>query len=172
MDLTRRNIINRLKKDGSAEGGKDGMDCSLIVFDNKNKQLLVAAAHNPVWIVRPVTELVEVNGEVASTRSASIIEIKADKMPVGKHDRDTEAFTLHTIDLQSGDMIYALTDGFPDQFGGPKGKKFMSKNLKELLVNNAHLSLSEQHALLNKTLSEWIGNVEQVDDITLVGIKV
>ncbi|MBN8693008.1 MAG: tetratricopeptide repeat protein [Bacteroidetes bacterium] len=183
LDLTRRNIINRLKKDGSAEGGKDGMDCSLIVFDNKNKQLLVAAAHNPVWIVRPVTVIsseVEKDSENGKgldfarpdKSSASIIEIKADKMPVGKHDRDTEAFTLHTIDLQSGDMIYALTDGFPDQFGGPKGKKFMSKNLKELLVNNAHLSLSEQQALLNKTFSEWIGNIEQVDDITLVGIKV
>lgn len=190
LDLTRRNIINRLKKDGSAEGGKDGMDCSLIVFDNKNKQLLVAAAHNPVWIVRRPDTVISSEDEKDSEvekdsengkgldsarpdkSSASIIEIKADKMPVGKHDRDTEAFTLHTIDLQSGDMIYALTDGFPDQFGGPKGKKFMSKNLKELLVNNAHLSLNEQHALLNKTLSEWIGNVEQVDDITLVGIKV
>lgn len=179
LSLTRQTIINRLKKDGSAEGGKDGMDCSLIVFDFKRMQLQIAAAHNPVWIVRSsIPEPVEGNDTAASVKTvtstsyAGIIEIKPDKMPVGKHDRDTEAFTLHTINLQSGDIIYALTDGFPDQFGGPKGKKFMSKNLKELLVANSHLPLSEQYTLLKKTFANWVGTNEQVDDVTLVAIKV
>jgi serine phosphatase RsbU (regulator of sigma subunit) len=93
-------------------------------------------------------------------------------MPVGKHDRDQEGFTAHTIDINEGDIIYTLTDGFPDQFGGDKGKKFMSKNLKELLTSNSHLSMNEQKELLNNTFTQWVGNLEQVDDVTLIGIKI
>jgi serine phosphatase RsbU (regulator of sigma subunit) len=156
LNHTRQTIINRLKRDGSAEGGKDGMDCSLLVFDFKNKQLHIAAAHNPVWIVR----------------ENNLIEIKADKMPVGKHDRDQDSFTSHIIDLKDGDVIYTLTDGFPDQFGGDKGKKFMSKNLKELLILNSNLPMNEQKELLNDTFTNWVGNLEQVDDVTLIGIKI
>ncbi|MDP2388358.1 MAG: tetratricopeptide repeat protein [Bacteroidota bacterium] len=153
---TRQTIIKRLKRDGSAEGGKDGMDCSLMTFDFQNKKLQIAVAHNPVWIVR----------------ENDFIEIKADKMPVGKHDRDKEPFTSHTIDLISGDVIYTLTDGFPDQFGGPKGKKFMSKNLKELLAKNSVLPMHEQKELLEKIFRDWVANIEQVDDVTLIGIRV
>jgi serine phosphatase RsbU (regulator of sigma subunit) len=156
LNHTRQTIIKRLKRDGSAEGGKDGMDCSLIIFDIKNKQLHIAAANNPVWIVR----------------GNELIEIKPDKMPVGKHDRDQEGFTSHTIDIKEGDIIYTLTDGFPDQFGGEKGKKFMSKNLKELLLANAHLPMQQQKELLDNTFNNWVGDLEQVDDVTLIGIKI
>ncbi len=156
LNHTRQTIIKRLKRDGSAEGGKDGMDCSLIIFDIKNKQLHIAAANNPVWIVR----------------GNELIEIKPDKMPVGKHDRDQEGFTAHTIDINEGDIIYTLTDGFPDQFGGEKGKKFMSKNLKELLIANAHLPMQQQKELLDNTFNNWVGDLEQVDDVTLIGIKI
>jgi serine phosphatase RsbU (regulator of sigma subunit) len=69
-------------------------------------------------------------------------------------------------------VIYALTDGFPDQFGGPKGKKFMSKNLKELLLNNSHLAMSEQKSLLETTFANWCEGIEQVDDVTVIGIRV
>jgi len=156
LNHTRQTIIKRLKRDGSAEGGKDGMDCSLIIFDIKNKQLHIAAANNPIWIVR----------------GNELIEIKADKMPVGKHDRDQDSFTSHSIQINEGDIIYTLTDGFPDQFGGEKGKKFMSKNLKELLLANAHLPMQQQKELLNNTFNNWVGDLEQVDDVTLIGIKI
>jgi len=156
LDHTRKTIIERLRKDGSEEGGKDGMDCSLLVFDHAGRVLKIAAANNPVWIVR--------NGVLT--------EIRPDKMPVGKSVRDQEAFTLHTVDLQAGDLIYALTDGFPDQFGGPKGKKFMSKALKELLTANAGLPLQEQRDLLEATFSNWKGDLEQIDDVCLIGIKI
>ena len=153
---TRQTIINRLKKDGSEYGGKDGMDCSLIVFDFKNMQIQIAAANNPVWIFR----------------NTNLIEIKPDKIPVGKHDRDQEEFTLNTFDILEGDIIYTLTDGFPDQFGGPKGKKYMSKNLKELLVANANLPMKEQKSILDKSFTNWVGNFEQVDDVTIIGVKI
>jgi serine phosphatase RsbU (regulator of sigma subunit)/tetratricopeptide (TPR) repeat protein len=156
LNATRKTIIERLKKDGSEHGGKDGMDASLIAFDFKQKQLHIAAANNPVWIVR----------------ENNLIEVKPDKMPVGKHDKDSTPFNQQTINIQKGDVIYAITDGYPDQFGGEKGKKFMSKNLKELLQANAHLPMEEQKALLDTTFKNWVGYLEQVDDVTILGVRV
>ncbi|MBA4239629.1 MAG: hypothetical protein C0448_02795 [Sphingobacteriaceae bacterium] len=156
LNHTRQTIINRLKKDGSSDGGKDGMDCSLIVFDFANKQLHIAAANNPVWIIRNNT----------------IIEIKPDKIPVGRSDKDHLPFTMQTIEVVSGDCIYTLTDGFPDQFGGPKGKKFMSKNLKELLLKNVHLPIQQQQQELELSFNNWVGDLEQVDDVCIIGIRI
>ncbi|MES2837255.1 MAG: tetratricopeptide repeat protein [Bacteroidota bacterium] len=156
LNATRKTIIERLKKDGSAEGGKDGMDCSLTIYDFNTNKLFVTAANNPVWIIR---------GDEA-------IEIKPDKMPVGKHDRQDIPFMQQTIELQKGDVIYTLTDGFPDQFGGENGKKFMSKKLRELLAKNANLSMTEQKELLQNTFKNWKGNLEQVDDVCIIGIKI
>ncbi len=156
LNHTRQTIIERLKKDGSAEGGKDGMDCSLISFNKDKSKLVYAAANNPVWIIR----------------NDNMIELSADKIPVGKHDRDSVSFTQHEVDLQKGDMIYTLTDGFPDQFGGPKGKKFMYKKLKEILVLISSMPLDQQNDFLKNSLKEWMGNTEQVDDITIIGIRV
>ncbi len=163
LNKTRTIIIDRLKKDGSAEGGKDGMDCSLLVFNKENNMLQIAAANNPVWIVRASTSLSPHN---------EVIEIKPDKMPVGKHDKQDIPFTLHEIQLQKGDVIYTLTDGFPDQFGGERGKKFMSKKLRELLATNAHLPMHEQKQLLETTFANWKKDVEQVDDVTVIGVRV
>ena len=156
LNHTRIKIIERLKKDGSAEGGKDGMDCSLISFDFKSYKLSYAAANNPIWIVR----------------SNQLLEYVPDKMPVGKHDKDTISFTQHHIDIQTGDVVYALTDGLPDQFGGPKGKKFMYKQLKDLLISIALLPMTEQHHLLKTALNDWKGTFEQVDDVCIIGVRI
>ncbi len=156
LNKTRKIIIERLKKDGSPEGGKDGMDCSLMVINKDRTQLSFAAANNPVFIVR--------NNE--------LIEFKPDKMPVGKHDNDIESFNLHTTLLQKGDIIYTLTDGFPDQFGGEKGKKYMIKNLKELLIQIAPLSVQEQEQKLNEEFNLWKGVNEQVDDVCIIGVRI
>ena len=93
-------------------------------------------------------------------------------MPVGKHDNDTQSFTLHTALLQKGDVIYALTDGFPDQFGGDKGKKYMIKNLKELLLQIAHLPMHEQEQKLAEEFDKWKGSNEQVDDVCIIGVRI
>ena len=156
LNTTRKIIIERLKKDGSAEGGKDGMDCSVICFDFKKKKIIVSAANNPVWIVR----------------GSETIEIKPDKMPVGKHDKQDVSFTQQIIDIKKGDVIYTLTDGFSDQFGGSLGKKFMSKKLRELLSKNAHLPMEEQRTILENTFISWVGDLEQIDDVTLIGVRV
>ena len=137
------------------------MDASLLVFDFKQKQVHIAAANNPVWIVRKWND-----------ESYELIEVKPDKMPIGKHDKDSIPFTQQTISLNSGDVIYTITDGYPDQFGGEKGKKFMIKNFKELLKANAYLPMQAQKELLDNTFNNWVGNLEQVDDVTIIGVRI
>ena len=155
LNKTRALIIERLKKDGSPEGGKDGMDCSLLVLNQEKTQLTFASAYNPVFIIR--------NDE--------LLEFKGDKMPVGKYDKDQIPFTLQTVSLQKGDVIYSLTDGMPDQFGGEKGKKFMIKNLKNLLLSFAELPMKQQEEKLKKEFASWKGEHEQVDDVCIIGIR-
>ncbi|OFY88994.1 MAG: hypothetical protein A2236_01585 [Bacteroidetes bacterium RIFOXYA2_FULL_33_7] len=83
-----------------------------------------------------------------------------------------DEFTNHEIEINKGDCLYLISDGYEDQFGGSKGKKFMSKNLKQLFIDNCHLSMNEQKEVLEKTLTDWIGDGEQIDDITVMGIKI
>ena len=156
LNETRKLIIENLKNDGSAEGGKDGMDGSLLCFDFSTNILTLASANNPVWIIR----------------GKELIEIKADRMPIGKHDRDQMPFTLQTQTLQKGDLIYTLTDGFADQFGGASGKKFKHKQLQELLLSISNEPLEIQKQKLSDVFDNWKGNLEQVDDVCLIGVRV
>jgi serine phosphatase RsbU (regulator of sigma subunit)/Tfp pilus assembly protein PilF len=156
FNKTRQSIIKRLKKDGSPEGGKDGMDASIICFDFENKKLTYTAAQNPIWVIR----------------DNEVIQIKAEKMPVGKHDLDHMPFVGGEFDLQKGDIVYTLTDGFQDQFGGSKGKKFMIKKMREYVLSISHLPMQEQHEKLDETFSNWKGDLEQVDDVCVIGVRI
>jgi ligand-binding sensor domain-containing protein/serine phosphatase RsbU (regulator of sigma subunit) len=162
LNHTRLSIIDRLKRDGSSDGGKDGMDASLICFDPAQKKLTYAAANNPVWIVRPSTSLA----------IDDIIVCEPDNMPVAKHDKQHQSFTSKQLDLQAGDVIYTLTDGYPDQFGGPKGKKFMYKKLKQLILSISHEPMHIQKEKLNDAFQKWKGSLEQVDDVCIIGIRI
>jgi serine phosphatase RsbU (regulator of sigma subunit) len=121
----RKRIVDRLKKDVSEYGGKDGMDASIVCFNTDKTKMTYTAAQNPIWVIR----------------AGEIIQLKAEKMPVGKHDSDHVPFEGGVFDLQKGDQIYTLTDGFQDQFGGPKGKKFMIKKMREYVLSISHLSM-------------------------------
>lgn len=156
LNATRQKVIDHMMHDGSAEGGKDGMDCSLICFDFKNSRLTYAAANNPIWIVR----------------ENELITYAADKMPVGKHDKDNVPFTQTEVELKKGDIVYAFTDGYADQFGGVKGKKYKYKQLQELLLNIKSKPMSVQHDIILKSFNEWKGNLEQVDDVCLIGVRI
>ena len=153
---TRKTIIERLKQDGSEDGGKDGMDATLIVFNKDRTKMKYVAAQNPIWIIR----------------DEELIEITPEKMPVGKHDNDNEPFVGGEFDLKSGDVIYTITDGFQDQFGGDKGKKFKVRPFKALVLKSAQLTMSEQKEIFKNAINEWKGDFEQVDDICLIGIKI
>jgi ligand-binding sensor domain-containing protein/serine phosphatase RsbU (regulator of sigma subunit) len=155
LNNVRSEIIRSLNPN-AGDNSQDGMDCILCRFDLKNRKLEYAAANNGFYVVR----------------NKELVHCVADKMPVGKSHDNKTPFTLHTIELQSGDMIYTLTDGYPDQFGGPKGKKFKYKQLEEFLVQIAEQPMKAQKESLRTTVLEWRGNLEQVDDICIIGIKV
>ena len=156
FNQARQLIIERLKKDGSEEGGKDGMDASLISFNADKTVMQYVAAHNPIWIIR----------------SGELTDIKAEKMPVGKHDHDHRPFQGGEYKLQKGDIIYSLTDGYQDQFGGVKGKKYKVKPFKQLLLQISHLPMNEQHQKISATFDEWKRDLEQVDDVCVIGVRI
>lgn len=156
LDHTRTRLIEALRSDGSEEGGKDGMDCILMVFDNYNNTIEYTAANTAFFVIR----------------NKELIIYPADKMPVGRSPKDTLPFTMHTVQLQKGDIIYTMTDGLQDQFGGPKGKKFKHKQMQQLLLANCHLPLQEQKQLIEKAFTDWRGKLEQVDDVCVIGIKI
>ena len=156
LNALRDEIIKALNPEGSEVESKDGMDAVLCSFDMEKAVLQFACANNPLWLIR--------NNE--------LIEHAPDKFPVGMHYAEMKSFRLQSIQLQKDDSLYLFTDGYADQFGGKDGKKFKYKQLKELLLANAHLPMSEQQKLFEKRIEEWRGSLEQIDDILLVGIKV
>lgn len=155
LNTQRDAIIMSLNPDGAEEAAWDGMDCVLLCFDKKTGILSFACANNPVWIIR----------------GGKLIEFKGDKQPVGLFEGKHAPFTLHEFELIKGDIVYALTDGFADQFGGPRGKKFKYSKLKEQVIALHGESLSSQLENFRRTFDEWKGDLEQVDDVLLVGIK-
>jgi serine phosphatase RsbU (regulator of sigma subunit) len=156
FNQTRTTIIERLKNDGSREGGKDGMDASLIAFNSDKTKMFYVAAQNPIWIIR----------------DGNLTEIKPEKMPVGRHHNDKVDFVGGEYDILKGDQIYTLTDGFQDQFGGQKGKKFMIKKMREYVLSISHLTMNEQHQKISDTFSNWKGELEQIDDVCVIGVRV
>lgn len=134
---------------------KDGMDLAICLIDSDNKKIQYSGAFNPLYILR--------NNELEV--------IKADRQPVAVYFKEHE-FTNNVIDVQKGDKFYMFSDGFVDQIGGPKQRKFMTKNFKKLLIENHTLPMHEQHDKLKKTIKEWQGNTMQVDDILVVGFEI
>ena len=156
LDQLREQVIESLHQTGKTGESQDGMDISLFILDWEKKNLEFAGANNPLIIVR----------------NQELIEIKGDKMPIGIHDRADQPFTNHVVELVDGDVIYTLSDGYQDQFGGPKGKKFMIKRLKQLLIDIHEKPMSEQRDILLKELEDWQGSFERVDDIIVMGVKI
>ncbi|HET6246040.1 MAG: tetratricopeptide repeat protein [Bacteroidetes bacterium] len=153
LDRTREIVIDRLAKSG--EEVKDGMDISLCALDFTKNTLQWSGANNPLWILR----------------SGDIIEYKHDKQPIGIHDNAT-AFTSHDIELQKNDTLYIFTDGYHDQFGGENGKKFRTKQLREKLLAMQGINMEEQKTILNREFDTWKGDLEQVDDVCVIGVHV
>ncbi|MBI3500157.1 MAG: tetratricopeptide repeat protein [Bacteroidetes bacterium] len=170
LNEAREEIIRALNLEGSAVTQQDGMDCILMSFrfEVSGLKLEYSAANNaPVLI-----------------HDGKIIQLEADNMPVGlserKHPfthRAIEPSTINHLALNPDfigkpSTIYLYTDGYADQFGGPKGKKFKYKQLNELLLAISDKGFTEQKEILNKTFDEWKGGMEQVDDVLLIGIRV
>lgn len=157
LDKTRELVLETFSK--NINNVKDGMDISLVRISlNNNKfELAWAGANNPIWYIN-------------KDENYELHEIKGDKQPVGL-TYDPKNFTTHFINLQKGDYIYLFTDGYADQFGGPNEKKFKYKTLKSLLVSNCNYSMKEQENKLSEVFNNWKGNLEQIDDVCIMGIK-
>jgi len=154
IENLRQGIIKSLKQVAEEDSIKDGMDIAVCVVDFDKNILWYAGANSPLYLVR--------GGELTHYR--------ADKMPVAIHYR-MEPFTLHKIDLQKGDAFYIFSDGYADQFGGPKQRKFMSMQLRETLVAMGGMPMLQQGERLNKIFEEWRGDSPQIDDVTLIGVR-
>jgi serine phosphatase RsbU (regulator of sigma subunit) len=157
--LTRPDVIlnelrERIIESFGMSNNKDGMDASLLKLNGF--QMQVAAANNPIWIIRNNENLV----------------VKPDKFPVGNYLGELSPFSLNTIQLQTNDLVLMYTDGYADQFGGPNNKKHKNKAIEKLILDNHHLPLDKIQQLLLNNFQQWKGTNEQVDDVLVIGFRV
>lgn len=159
-ELSKR-IKKSLHQQGQKDQTQDGMDIALCAINLDNKVLHFSGANNPLYLIRK-----NVNGN-----SFELIEIKADRMPVGVHPKEEQSFNCNEIALQSNDTFYVFSDGYTSQFGGSNFERFKTKRLKETLLRIQDSPMEEQKQILENTLLEWKGKNEQVDDILIIGIR-
>lgn len=155
LDILREKVINALKQTGAAGENKDGMDITLVKIVKDGNKIVFAGANNPVWLVQ----------------QGNVLELKPDKQPVGFY-LDQKAFTQQEVQVNKGDLIYSFTDGYADQFGGPKGKKFKYSSLQNLLLSVSHLPAAQQYQKLVEAFEDWKKNTEQTDDVCVIGIRI
>ncbi|MGZ4059169.1 MAG: tetratricopeptide repeat protein [Bacteroidia bacterium] len=150
---------------------RDGMDIALCVIDKKNKSVQYAGANNPLWIIRSAP----ISGEEEKTPYGNDkrgVEYKPDKQPIGNFIGDVSVpFSYKDIQFNKGDIFYLFTDGFADQFGGEKGKKFKYRQLYEKLLAIHQESMESQKCILDKIFDDWKGNLEQIDDVCIIGLR-
>ncbi|HHZ65351.1 MAG TPA: hypothetical protein EYN51_07630, partial [Flavobacteriales bacterium] len=159
LDSLSQGVYDTLRQsEEDQDAVKDAMDLAFCSIDIKTNKLQFAAAYNPLYLVR--------NGE--------IIETKADRKAIGQPvvDGMQESFSNHEIDLQKGDTLYIFSDGYVDQFGGKKGKKFMGRRFRQMILDINDKNMKEQEAFIGARLTKWRGERDQVDDVLVIGIKI
>ncbi|MEW6468001.1 MAG: two-component regulator propeller domain-containing protein [Bacteroidota bacterium] len=156
MNMLRQKLITSLKQQKGEQESKDGMDMVLCCIDKGSGKISFAAANNPLYLVS----------------SGTLTEYKGDKQPVGISGTELKPFTHQEITVRPGDVFYMFTDGFPDQFGGAQGKKFLYKRFKEVLLSIHAKPMDVQHAELEKAFHQWKAEHYQVDDVLVIGIRV
>jgi len=156
LNRLRSAIIRSLHQTGKEGENKDGMDMSLFILDRDAMEIEFAGANNSMTIIS----------------GNEIIEVKADRMPIGIHTWANESFTRKIEQVKKDDMLYVYSDGYADQFGGPDGKKFMSKRMKNLFVEISKLDMESQRKSLENATVEWRGDNFQVDDLLVIGVRV
>ena len=154
LNQLRLSIARTLKQEGRIGEQKDGIDMALVIYDTQTRILEFSGANNPIYIVR--------NGEM--------LEYKGNNMPVAYYEKMSD-FTRYTIEMKQGDRVYMFTDGYPDQFGGPQGKKFKYRPFKDLLLEVHDRPMDEQHRILSLIFEEWKGELSQIDDVLVIGLR-
>lgn len=161
LNILRDNVKKSLHQTDTNSGSKDGMDLALCIIDNQEKILQYAGANNPLIFIR--------NNEIE--------QINPDKMPIGIYLKEKESFTNNEIEIKKDDLFYMFSDGFPDQFGGEFGKKYMIKNFRNLIFGISQKTFAEQEQIFENELSNWRNpknntKFEQLDDITIIGFRI
>lgn len=157
LDALNKEVSETFKQHNQESSIKDGMDAAMCTIDFKTRELQFAGAYNPLFLIR----------------DNDVIEIKGNKFPIGEFlGEEKQSFTNNVVQLNEGETIYIFSDGYADQFGGPKGKKFMFKRFRELLLSIQEKSMDEQRSILNREIDIWRGDLEQVDDIIVIGLRV
>jgi serine phosphatase RsbU (regulator of sigma subunit) len=167
--------LKHYKIDKGGEGIKDGMDISLCAFNPKTRVLNFAGANNSIFIISKEERIRNDEGvnKVEQINDVYITELKPSKLSIGTESNiSSGAIINQSIQLQKGDCIFQLSDGYVDQFGGIRGKKFKKKQLKELLTSSYDMNLFKQQVELENTMYKWMEGYEQVDDISLFAIRV
>lgn len=156
LDEMREAVIKSLKQKGMRGETQDGMDIALCSINVKTLEMQFAGAYNPMYIIR--------NNE--------LLKFKANRMPIGIYYKNTGSFSNHIIQLQENDIIYLFSDGYIDQFNEYTGEKIMTKNFRNFLLKSCHLPMKKQHDYLLEKLNDWKGNIEQVDDVLIIGLRI
>ncbi|MDF2438458.1 MAG: narX [Bacteroidota bacterium] len=157
LDALNQGVSETLHHGHEESQAKDGMDLSFCTIDYAKMELQYAGAFNPLYLIR----------------EGQLIQTKADKFPIGLFlGEEKKKFTNHSFQLMKGDVIYIFSDGYADQFGGPNGKKFMANHFRDLLLDVHKHPIDKQKDILNKTIEEWRGPLDQVDDILVIGVKI
>ncbi len=155
LDLLRDEIKNSFKTKGKKIGTKDGMDLAMCVINTKTNELQFSGANNPLYLIR----------------NKELIEFKGDKQPIGAY-RKEKKFTNQIIKFKKNDLFYVFSDGYIDQFGGEKGRKFMKKKFKKLILKIQNKNMKEQRQILNEVFENWKGDLKQIDDTLVIGVKI
>lgn len=168
----RKDIIASLKQSDEFGEVKDGMDMAIVCLDLDQMTLQFAGANNPLYLIsEEKNRFPDVQGvRVYEAGDRVLYEFLPDKMPISIFDRMNK-FTGYEAPVKKGDILYIFSDGFADQFGGPSGRKFMYKSFKNLLIEVSRIDIKNQETALKEALKQWMGKLDQVDDITVMGIK-
>lgn len=157
LDALNEGVTKALRQTRISSSVKDGMDIALVSIDENKNQAEFSGAYNPLYLIR--------DGE--------LIQYKPDKFPIGGYmGEKLKNYSRNTIELKSGDVLYIFSDGYADQFGGPKERKFMVKRFRELLLKIHEEPMAEQKEILNQILEDWRGELDQIDDILVIGIRI
>jgi serine phosphatase RsbU (regulator of sigma subunit) len=159
LNKLREKIIKALEQKSVDIKQRDGMDMALCVWNKSKNTLDFAGANNPLWLVRNSGNKIE------------LMEFKADKMPVGSYADALIPFSMKNIPIQKGDMVYTFSDGYSDQFGGEKGKKFKESNFKKLLLEIHSVEAEKQKERIHDNFENWKGQLEQIDDVCVIGVR-
>lgn len=174
LDYLNKELHSFLRQGQKEEHIMDGMDIAFCTIDMVTGEIMFSGANNPLWIVSKRQNIKDGSGNDLNlkleTNGNFLYEIKATKQPIGFNEQPKQ-FQNHKLKLEKDDMIYLFTDGLADQFGGPKGKKYKYKQLSEVILNSANKTMAEQKRDLENSFTSWKGNLEQVDDVSVLGIR-